>query len=79
MRSQDRDDDQLLAVTIAALLLVGGTLLLRETAGLWVAAGVGLGGIAAAYCGPLVVRRLVAAVAVRRFGRRIAAYERAVR
>jgi hypothetical protein len=74
MRRQDQD--QALAVTLAALLLVGGTLLVRETAGLWPAVALGMGGIVAAYCGPLVVRRVAVAVAVRRFGRRVAAHGR---
>ncbi|MFF8281071.1 hypothetical protein ACF05T_34330 [Streptomyces lateritius] len=73
-QDQDREQEQALAVTLAALLLIGGTLLVRETAGLWPAAALGLGGVMAAYCGPPIVRRVAVAVAVRRFGRQVAAH-----
>lgn len=79
MHDHDRDPDQALAVTLAALLLVGMTLLVRELAGLWPAVALGMGPVLALYCGPAVARRMVAAAEVRRFRRHFAAWERASR
>jgi hypothetical protein len=75
----DQDQDQHLAVTLAALLLVGVTLIARELAGVWAAVAVGMGPVLAVYCGPPVARRIAAAVAIRRFRRHFAAWERASR
>ncbi|MGW0172063.1 hypothetical protein ACWDWT_43975 [Streptomyces sp. NPDC003343] len=72
-------EDQALAVTLAALLLVGGTLVARELVGVWVAAGLGMGPVLAAYWGPPLARRIAIAREVRRFGRHIEALERATR
>ncbi|MFH9576363.1 hypothetical protein ACH4MG_38395 [Streptomyces sp. NPDC017454] len=76
MRDHDHDQDQLLAAALAALLLVGGTLIVRELLGLWPAVAIGMGPILAAYCGPPAARRIVAAAEVRRFRRRLAHHDR---
>ena len=76
MHDQDHDQDQHLAGALAALLLVGVTLIARELIGLWPAAGLGMGTVLAAYWGPGAARRIAVAVAVRRFRRRLADHER---
>jgi hypothetical protein len=73
---RDQDQDQALAATVAALLLVGVTLMTREMVGLWPAVAIGMGSVLVAYWGPATVRRIVVAVELRRFRRRIAAYGR---
>jgi hypothetical protein len=77
MHHQDHDQDQALAATLAALLLVGITLIVRELVGLWPAVGLGMGSVLVAYWGPAAARRIAVAVAVRRFRRHLAAHERA--
>jgi hypothetical protein len=72
----DRDQDQALAATLAALLLVGVTLIARELVGLWPAAGLAMGAVLVGYWGPPAARRIAAAVEVRRFRRHFAAHER---
>lgn len=74
-----RDQDDVLAVVLAALLLVGGTLIVRESLGLWAAVVVGMGPVLAAYCGPAVVRRIRTETEVRRFRRHVDDWERASR
>lgn len=76
MHHQDHDQDQVLAVALAVLLLVGVTLIAREVLGLWPAVVVGMGPVIAAYCGPPVARRIAAEVEVRRFRRRLATHGR---
>lgn len=76
---QDQDQDQALAAALAALLLVGITLIARELAGLWPAVAVGMGPVVALYGGPAVARRIAVAAEVRRFRRHFAAWERASR
>jgi hypothetical protein len=71
-----RDQGQALAATVAALLLVGVTLIARETAGLWPAAVLGMGSVLLAYWGPAAARRIAVAVAVLRFRRRLARVDR---
>jgi hypothetical protein len=73
---QDHDQDQVLAAALAALLLVGVTLIARELFGLWPAVVVGMGPVIAVYCGPPAARRIAVAVEVRRFRRRLAAHGR---
>lgn len=77
MHHQDHDQEQALAVTLAALLLVGITLIARELAGLWPAVAVGMGPVLAVYCGPPAARRIAVAVEIRRFRRRLATHDRA--
>ncbi|WP_460073940.1 hypothetical protein [Streptomyces sp. YKOK-I1] len=77
MWDQEHDQDQHLAGALAALLLVGVTLIVREAVGLWSAAGLGMGAVLAAFWGPAAARRLAVALAVRRFRRHLAAHERA--
>lgn len=72
MHHQDRDQDQHLAVTLAALLLVGTTLIARELVGLWPAAGLGMGVVLAVSWGPAAARRIAVAVAVLQLRRHIA-------
>jgi hypothetical protein len=76
MHHQDHDQDQALAATLAALLLVGITLIARELAGLWPAVGLVMGTVLVAYWGPGAARRIAIALAVRRFRRHIAARDR---
>jgi hypothetical protein len=71
-----QDHDQALAATVAALLLVGVTLMAREMVGLWSAVAIGMGSVLVAYWGPATVRRIAVAVEVRRFRRRLAAHGR---
>lgn len=61
------DERQALAVTLGLMLLVGGVLLLRETAGVWAAFGVGVGLVLAGYAALAVARE----IAVRRWARRL--------
>ncbi|HEY8981739.1 MAG TPA: hypothetical protein VIU15_19405 [Streptomyces sp.] len=78
MHDQDHDQDQHLAGALAALLLVGVTLIARETWGLWPATGLGMGAVLLAYWGPAVARRIAIVVEVRRFRRHLATtHERA--
>jgi len=79
MNRHDRDQDQRLAAALAGLLLVGGTLITREEAGLWPAVAVGMLPVLAAYWGPPAARRIAAVVAVRQMRRRLADYERGAR
>lgn len=71
-----QDHDQALAATLAALLLVGITLIARELVGLWPAAGLVMGAVLVGYWGPAAARRIAIAAAVRRFRRRLAAHDR---
>ncbi|MGX1226895.1 hypothetical protein [Streptomyces ambofaciens] len=77
MRRHNRDQDQALAAVLAALLLVGGTLIVRELLGLWPAVAVGMAPALALYGGPPVARRIAAEVEVRRFRRHLAHHDRA--
>ncbi|WP_282090915.1 hypothetical protein [Streptomyces tendae] len=77
MRRQNRDQDQALAAVLAALLLVGGTLIVRELLGLWPAAAVGMAPALALYGVPPAARRIAVAVEVHRFRRRLAHHNRA--
>lgn len=76
MHHQDHDQDQALAATLAALLLVGITLIARELVGLWPAAGLAMGAVLVGYWGPGAARRIAVWHAVRRFRRRLAAHDR---
>ncbi|MFH9894391.1 hypothetical protein ACH4OQ_38480 [Streptomyces luteogriseus] len=76
MHHQDHDQEQVLAAVLAALLLVGVTLIARELFGLWPAVVVGMGPVVAVYCGPPTARRIAVAVEVRRFRRRIDSHGR---
>jgi hypothetical protein len=75
----DRDQDQALAATLAALLLVGVTLIARELVGLWPAAGLAMGAVLVGYWGPAAARRIAVWHEVRRFRRHLAAHERIAR
>ncbi|MEU6127410.1 hypothetical protein [Streptomyces sp. NPDC047123] len=77
MRHQGHDHDQALAAVLAALLLVGGTLIVRELLGLWPAVAVGMAPALALYGGPPAARRIVAEVEVRRMRRHLAHHDRA--
>jgi uncharacterized membrane protein len=77
MHHQNHDQDQALAAVLAALLLVGGTLIVRELLGLWPAAVAGMAPALALYLGPLAARRIAVAVEVRRFRRHLAHHDRA--
>ncbi|MFC9056323.1 hypothetical protein [Streptomyces anthocyanicus] len=77
MRHQNHDQDQAFAAVLAALLLVGGTLIVRELLGLWPAAVLGMAPALALYGGPPVARRIVAEVEVRRMRRHLAHHDRA--
>jgi predicted anti-sigma-YlaC factor YlaD len=70
------DQDQRLAVTLAGLLLVGGTLIVREEWGLWPAVAVGMVPVLVAYAAPAAARRIAVALAVHQLRRRLAAHER---
>jgi predicted anti-sigma-YlaC factor YlaD len=70
------DHDQALAAALAALLLVGITLIVREIAGLWPATALGMGTVLVAFWGPAAARRIVVWHKVRRFRRHIAAHSR---
>lgn len=76
MRHQDRGQEQHLAATLAAPLLVGTTLIARELVGLWPAAGLGMGCVLAVSWGPVAARRIAVAVAVVQLRQRIASHER---
>ncbi|MGJ5954454.1 MULTISPECIES: hypothetical protein [Bacteria] len=75
----DQEHDQELAATVAALLLVGVTLIAREAVGLWPAAALGMGLVLAVSWGPAAARRIVLAVELRRLRRHFAAWERGSR
>ncbi|MFD8903194.1 hypothetical protein [Streptomyces ardesiacus] len=77
MHHQGRDQDGALAAVLAALLLVGGTLIVRELLGLWPAVAAGMAPALALYGGPPVARRIAVAVEVRRFRRHLAYHDRA--
>ncbi|MEU6696142.1 hypothetical protein ABZ927_39060 [Streptomyces massasporeus] len=68
--------DETLAATVAGLLLVGGTLILRELVGVWPAAGVGMGLVLTVGWAPALARRIRVAHQVRRFGRHLATWDR---
>lgn len=70
------DHDQALAATLAALLLVGITLIVRELAGLWPATGLGMGVVLLAAWGPAAARRIAVWHEVRRFRRHLATHDR---
>lgn len=72
-----QNHDQALAAVLAALLLVGGTLIVRELLGLWPAVAAGMAPALALYLGPPAARRIAAEVTVRRFRRRLAHHDRA--
>lgn len=77
MHHQGRDQDGALAAVLAALLLVGGTLIVRELVGLWPAVAAGMAPALALYGGPPAARRIAAELEVRRFRRHLAHHDRA--
>jgi hypothetical protein len=65
------DDHDALAVTLAVALLAGGVLIGRELLGLWPVVALVYGPLLAAWCGPVLARRVAVEVRVHRMRREL--------